>query len=73
MRDGKWTEMTNIHYLHVWNYQMIKSFKEMKNIDHFEDVNMVFINNRKETGGGKEEILPVNTPCSVLAYEYPLI
>lgn len=45
----------------------------MKNIDHFEDVNMVFINNRKETGGGKEEILPVNTPCSVLAYEYPLI
>lgn len=39
----------------------------MKNTDPFEDASTVFTNSRKEPGGGKEEILPVNTPCSVLA------
>lgn len=45
----------------------------MKNTDPFEDASAVFINSRKEPGGGKEQILPVNAPCSVLAYEYPRI
>lgn len=38
----------------------------MKNTDPFEGASAVFINSRKEP-------VPVNTPCSVLAYEYPRI